>query len=77
MEMIDYIYYTATSTNEIGEVVNIEATYFIPFFDFFMVFCVLVFTILSVWFVNYLIFIKKDIIKVRANLNITKKNLWN
>lgn len=75
--MIDYIYYTATSTNEIGEVVNIEATYFIPFFDFFMVFCVLVFTILSVWFVNYLIFIKKDIIKVRANLNITKKNLWN
>lgn len=70
--MIDYIYYSATSTDQItGYVTTIQAQYYIPFLDFFLTFLVLTFSVVIVYFVDYLCYPKKENINIK-NLNIPK-----
>lgn len=72
---IDYIYYRATSTDEIGAQTVIEAQYFVPFFDFLLVLFVFSFTILTVWFVYHLGYAKKHTVKVKNQITVAKKTI--
>lgn len=79
---IDYIYYHATTSDEIGATNYIDGYIFIPFFDYLLVLSVFAFTILAVWFSFYLLYPRKNKIKVKNDiyLKIKKKdikNLWN
>lgn len=74
MNNIDYIYYVATTTDEFGVIQSVtQSSYFIPFFDFLMVFLVLILSIVSVLTFDYLCYRKNSIIKLKNILKITKK----
>ena len=80
MDSIDYVYYTATTTDVLGGVTVTQAQYFIPFLDFFMIFLVLIFTIICVLLVDYFCYPKRYLIKIKNYLKISKriKNaIWN
>lgn len=72
MNNIDYIYYIATSTDQFGTVVT-QATYFIPFFDFLLVFLVLFLSIISVLTFDYFCYPRPRVIKIKNNLRISRQ----
>lgn len=73
---IDYIYYNSTSTNQdTGEVILTESQYFIPFFDYILVLSVLCFNILVVLVGFYLLYPRKQKIKVVNKLTVKKRDL--
>jgi hypothetical protein len=60
MDFIDYITYTATTSESAtasSSVIN--ATLFLPMFDYMLVLTGLSFTILCVWFGHYMLYQKK------------------
>lgn len=78
MNYIDLIYYTATSTDlTTGSSTVINAQYYAPFLDFLLVFLVFSFTILSVWFTNWLMYPRKSVVRIKNTLKVLKKDLWN
>lgn len=57
MTYIDYIYYTATSTDTTtGYVTVINSQYYVPFLDFLLILFVLSFTIYAVGFAKSLMY---------------------
>ena len=74
-DMIDYIYYNATTTDEIGTQTIIEGQYFVPFLDFLYILFVFSFTILIVWFVYYVGYKKDKKINLHTKHYITGKRL--
>lgn len=82
MDPIDYIIYTATSTDlTTGDITVIQAQYFVPFFDFLMLAIVFFFTISFLSFFKDLIFPKKFIaIKykmIKDDVEVKTKKIWN
>ena len=57
--MIDYIYYIATTTDQVGSSTVITGQYFVPFLDFLLVFLVFSFSVLITWFTFYLLYPRK------------------
>jgi Na+/H+ antiporter NhaC len=74
MELIDYIYYSATTTDASGTDIITQAQYFIPFFDFLMLAIVFAFTILFLWFFKDALFPKKNIFVKYKYIIKKKKN---
>jgi Na+/H+-dicarboxylate symporter len=69
---IDFIYYSATTTDALGAQSFVQAQYYIPFFDFLLVFIVFVLTIMIVKLVDDFCYPKKKIIKIKNYLRIAK-----
>jgi hypothetical protein len=60
-QLIDTIYYSATSTDlTTGDITVIQAQFYAPFLDYFLVFTVLSFTIFFVWFGKVMLYPKKE-----------------
>lgn len=73
MNNIDYIYYSATTTDSVGLVTgNTTSSYFVPFLDFLMVFLVLLLSIISVVVFDYFCYHKRYNIKVKNNIKVSR-----
>ena len=76
-QQIDYIYYVGTSTDlTTGYITEVQAQYFVPFLDYFLVFTVLSFTILVVWFAKVILYSKTRevrIFPIRENTRVRKE----
>lgn len=76
--MIDYIYFTATSTNSEGIIETTEAYFYLPFLDFLLVFLVIFFGLWSVnLFYNLIYKPKKLPIDLKNTVRIGKKSAEN
>lgn len=72
--MIDYIYYTATSTDiASGTQTVIEGSYYIPFLDFLFIWLLFVFTILFIYFFNFFVYKKDKNLNIKNNIRISKR----
>jgi antibiotic biosynthesis monooxygenase (ABM) superfamily enzyme len=74
MDNIDFIYYSATTTDSVGAQTFTQAQYFIPFFDFLLIFLVLIFSVVAVYLTDYFIHPQKTLIKLINKIRISKKN---
>jgi Na+/phosphate symporter len=73
MNNIDIIYYSATSTDILGDETVIQAQYFVPFFDFLLVFLVFSFTVLIIWFTHFLLYPRKQVFKIKNYLSVKRR----
>lgn len=78
-QQIDYIYYTATTTilspdYAITGYQVTQSQYNIPFFDFLLVFLVLVFTVMAVKLTDYFCYPRNTVLKIKNYLRVSKKN---
>lgn len=76
--MTDFIYYTATTTDYLGNEVFITGQYHSPFLNFFLVFLVLLFSLLVVQFFYKLLYIPREPkMELKNKVYLSKKGLLN
>jgi hypothetical protein len=75
MNYTDKIYYNATTTDASGTQIIYQGEYFVPFLDFFLVFCVLIFTIAAVWYAHYIMYPRESVIRIKNYIKISSKKL--
>jgi hypothetical protein len=75
MNYTDRIYYNATTTDASGTQMIYQGEYYCPFLDFFLVFCVLTFTVLTVWFAHYLLYPRESKIRIKNHIKIISRGL--